>query len=84
MQSFVPDMKSSQTNLRHPGTDMVSHDQVTLARLGKKQVLKVSPSTNLYITFSQNRLTKKQRNFGFLSMISFSCTVLVTWEGILV
>lgn len=27
---------------------------------------------------------EKQRNFGFLSMISFSCTVLVTWEGVLV
>lgn len=26
----------------------------------------------------------EQRNFGFLSMISFSCTVLVTWEGVLV
>ncbi|KAI4199835.1 MAG: hypothetical protein LQ350_004366 [Teloschistes chrysophthalmus] len=33
------------------------------------------------------RLGKKQvlkRNFGFLSMLGFSCTMLVTWEGLLV
>ncbi|PQE14179.1 GABA permease protein [Rutstroemia sp. NJR-2017a BVV2] len=27
---------------------------------------------------------KKQRNFGFLSMLGFSCTVMITWEGLLV
>ena len=25
----------------------------------------------------------RQRRFGFMSMLSFSCTVLVTWEGVL-
>ncbi|MCJ1246644.1 hypothetical protein MMC30_003853 [Trapelia coarctata] len=33
------------------------------------------------------RLGKKQvlkRNFGFMSMLSFSCTILGTWEGIIV
>ena len=25
-----------------------------------------------------------QRNFGFMSMVSFSATVLGTWEGVLV
>jgi choline transport protein len=33
------------------------------------------------------RLGKKpelRRNFGFLAILGFSCTVLVTWEGILV
>lgn len=55
------DSKSSQVN-RHMMEG--NRDEMTLARLGKKQVLK--------------------RNFGFLSMISFSCTVLVTWEGVLV
>lgn len=32
------------------------------------------------------RLGKKQvlkRNFGFMQILGFSCTVLVTWEGIL-
>ncbi|CAF9941995.1 hypothetical protein IMSHALPRED_003142 [Imshaugia aleurites] len=38
-------------------------DEQTLARLGKKQVLK--------------------RRFGFLSLIGFSCTILVTWESVL-
>ncbi|KAH1273596.1 hypothetical protein KXW98_001029 [Aspergillus fumigatus] len=36
-------------------------DEIHLARLGKKPVLK--------------------RNFGMLSMLGFSCTILVTWEG---
>lgn len=36
-------------------------------------------------TFLLARLGKKQatkRNFGFMSMVAFSCTVLVTWEGV--
>ncbi|KAL9000336.1 MAG: hypothetical protein Q9169_001053 [Polycauliona sp. 2 TL-2023] len=33
------------------------------------------------------RLGKRQvlkRNFGFMSMLGFSCTIMVTWEGMLV
>ena len=33
------------------------------------------------------RLGKKavlKRNFGFLSILGFSCTILITWEGALV
>ncbi|KAF3765732.1 amino acid transporter [Cryphonectria parasitica EP155] len=29
-------------------------------------------------------LGKKPRNFGFTSILGFSCTVLITWEGILI
>ena len=38
-----------------------------------------------YICSLQFRTTLKhpQRNFGFLSLLGFSCTVLVTWEGTL-
>ncbi|KAL2844898.1 putative amino acid permease [Aspergillus pseudodeflectus] len=36
-------------------------DDLALARLGKKQVLR--------------------RNFGMISLLGFSCTILVTWEG---
>ncbi|KAJ4407878.1 hypothetical protein N0V91_003543 [Didymella pomorum] len=39
-------------------------DELALARLGKKTVLK--------------------RRFGFLSILGFACTVLITWEGSLV
>ncbi|KAL6704918.1 hypothetical protein ACN47E_007463 [Coniothyrium glycines] len=39
-------------------------DDLALAKLGKKAVLK--------------------RRFGFLSILGFSCTVLITWEGSLV
>ncbi|KAI1777982.1 putative GABA permease [Hypoxylon cercidicola] len=38
-----------------------SRDDATLARLGKRPVLK--------------------RNFGFTTILGFSCTVLITWEG---
>ena len=24
-----------------------------------------------------------QRNYGFMSMLGFSCTLMVTWEGVL-
>ncbi|KAI1429104.1 amino acid transporter-like protein [Xylaria sp. FL1777] len=41
-----------------------SRDDIALARLGKKPVLK--------------------RNFGFLTILGFSCTVLITWEGSLI
>ncbi|KAK0510423.1 hypothetical protein JMJ35_006855 [Cladonia borealis] len=41
-----------------------TRDEVDMARLGKKQVLK--------------------RNFGFMSMLGFSCTMMVTWEAILI
>ncbi|KAI1370332.1 putative GABA permease [Hypoxylon crocopeplum] len=41
-----------------------SPDDATLARLGKKPVLK--------------------RNFGFMTILGFSCTVLITWEGSLI
>ncbi|KAI1409821.1 amino acid transporter [Hypoxylon sp. FL1857] len=41
-----------------------SRDDATLARLGKKPVLK--------------------RNFGFMAILGFSCTVLITWEGSLI
>ncbi|KAI1101871.1 amino acid transporter [Jackrogersella minutella] len=41
-----------------------SRDDLTLARLGKKPVLK--------------------RNFGFMAILGFSCTVLITWEGSLI
>ena len=26
-------------------------------------------------------LTCRQRNFGFMSILGFSCTLMVTWEG---
>lgn len=29
-------------------------------------------------------LTAGQRNFGFMSILGFSCTLMVTWEGLLV
>ncbi|KAI8955179.1 putative GABA permease [Xylaria longipes] len=47
--------------LKRSVSEISSHDDATLARLGKKPVLK--------------------RNFGFMTILGFSCTVLITWEG---
>ena len=59
-------------------------DAHTLARLGKRQVLKVRSSTELPLTLILALIIVRQRRFGFMSMLSFSCTVLITWEGVLV
>lgn len=33
---------------------------------------------------AERLLTVNQRNFGFMSILGFSCTLMVTWEGLLV
>ena len=55
------------------------NDAHDMARLGKTPVLKVL-STSIG---SSSALTMLQRNFGFMSILGFSCTVLITWEGFL-
>lgn len=56
-----------------------SRDDEDMLRLRKKPVLKVSTS-KIQMTAAND----SQRNFGFMSILGFSCTVLITWEGILV
>jgi hypothetical protein len=57
--------KGSEVELSvEPARSSTRTDDLALARLGKKAVLK--------------------RRFGFLSILGFSCTVLITWEGSLV
>lgn len=57
-------------------------DNLQLQRLGKKPVLKVCDRVG---DQSANLITKHslQRNFGILSILGFSCTILGTWEGLL-
>ena len=59
-------------------------DDLALAKLGKKAVLKVC----FGISWKWGRCIANkwvfQRRFGFLSILGFSCTVLITWEGSLV
>ena len=59
-----------------------NQDASQLTRLGKKPVLKVRASAILADAIPENA-EHPQRNFGFLSLLGFSCTVLVTWEGTL-
>jgi choline transport protein len=73
-------------------TEYMDNDQ--LARLGKKPVLKVrqihsilgpvSPRLFLHQGHLSNQDRLSQRNFGFLSILGFSCTVLITWEAVTV
>ena len=77
------------TDCSHGELGSQSHDRDELQRLGKKQVLKVSFRVLRWST-TRSLLAVKltwlpfKRNFGFLSILGFSCTVLITWEGSLI
>ena len=60
----------------------VDRDAADLARLGKKPVLKAS-SELLIQPLVFTLIMFLQRRFGFMSLLGFSCTILITWEGIL-
>lgn len=64
-----------------------NRDEVELAHFGKRQQLKVSildrtisPSST---TPFANLFFFRQRTFGLVSMTGLTCTLMVTWEGIL-
>ena len=80
MQIFN-DKTPEHTQIEVEGQSTSDRDRDELARLGKKQVLKVRAQI---LTSIPQKLTYGQRNFGFMSMLGFSCTTMVTWEGILV
>lgn len=83
----MADNKQQSIELGEVRASGTNQDEAALARLGKKTVLKVC--TVQVICTSHCRalpvLTtlSPQRKFGFLSILGFSCTVLVTWEGFL-
>ncbi|KAI9868897.1 MAG: hypothetical protein M1830_005474, partial [Pleopsidium flavum] len=59
----------------------LDRDRYDLARLGKKQVLKVRAMSRFGLD-TNKLMYLPQRNFGLMSMLGFSCTVMTTWEGI--
>ena len=59
-------------------------DQVELARTGKKQILKVRTGPMKSARSICSMLIEIKRNFGFMSTLGFSCTLMATWEGVLV
>ncbi len=79
---------------QRPGTTKISEqnqygqqgsfdrDEADLARLGKKPVLKVSPWPVIFRA-DVELILFLQRRFGFMSLLGFSCTILITWEGML-
>lgn len=81
MQIFT-DKSPEHTQVEIEGQSSYDHDRDDLARLGKRQVLKVR--NGQFLSAQSGRLTDGQRNFGFMSMLGFSCTIMVTWEGLLV
>ena len=58
----------------------IDRDAADLARLGKKPVLKVSSELLLEPLILALTMPLKRR-FGFMSLLGFSCTILITWEG---
>ena len=77
----------ASTSIRHVGIEAQStwdKDQVELARTGKKQILKVRIGPMTFARSTSSMLIERQRNFGFMSMLGFSCTLMATWEGVLV
>ena len=54
-------------------------DARVLARLGKKSVLEVTQCARLRLR--QLSTDEEQRRFGFISILGFTCTILITWEG---
>ena len=52
-------------------------DAQVLARLGKKSVLEVFDISILKCACADI----PQRRFGFISILGFTCTILITWEG---
>ncbi|KAI0156447.1 putative GABA permease [Xylariaceae sp. FL1272] len=62
VDTIILEEKGSTHQALYPSSSgFGGRDEASLARLGKKQVLK--------------------RNFGFMTILGFSCTVLITWEG---
>lgn len=58
-----------------------TRDEADMARLGKRQVLKVGSRERP--RFRRVATNRRKRNWGFMSMLGFSCTMMVTWEAIL-
>ena len=79
LQSSQHDSKIERSRVE----SIANRDAADLARLGKKQVLKVrdkycwSPRPD----GKARRADLKQRNFTFLPILSFACTVIITWEA---
>jgi len=67
-----------------PSRSTDRQDDLALAKLGKKAVLKVCILPQAPEPRASHNAHIPQRRFGFLSILGFSCTVLVTWEGSLV
>lgn len=86
MASYELKNRANSANREVTGSDSGARDDLALARLGKKAVLKVCPSFSILCCgFGETNacLVLLQRNFGILSIIGLSCTILGTWEGIL-
>ena len=72
-------MKSMHTTETEVPSE-AERDAQALARLGKKPILAV------FTMHEINRLRgcesdKEQRRFSFISMMGFTCTILITWEA---
>ncbi|KAK2793892.1 hypothetical protein FQN52_000223 [Onygenales sp. PD_12] len=63
------------------GDDATHQDHADMARLGKEQQFKVSNLRSL--RWVETAMKIIGRNFHFLSTLGFTCTLMATWESIL-
>lgn len=55
-------------------------DQADMSALGREQVLRVCL---LSITVTSSSVLTLQRNFRYISIVGFGCTLIATWEVVL-
>lgn len=75
---------SSRTLRQEPSSEFKpSQDEAILAYFGKRQQLKVSSPIVVLFTASTDTPSSLKRNLGLLSIVGLTCTILITWEGLL-
>jgi amino acid permease len=91
MSSLFPSLSVAHASMSEihemkvAGTTAVSKD----CSLDGNPPANASPREKSFITRDDKEMAylgKKQqlkRNFGFMSMVGFSCTLMITWEGML-
>ena len=66
----------------HLEDESLDLDARTMAILGKRQQLSVSSIDHRVIRTATDDLTYRQRNFGLVSLVAFSTTLIASWESI--
>ena len=83
LNSILPLVESKRTHYRLERTLRMTVMSMLLLVWARGRCLRLDHNNGTaYLSLAL--MVLRQRRFGFMSMLSFSCTVLVTWEGVLV